>query len=135
MHRALTPLKYARLWTACGYGFVGLVIYLSLTPDPPDMDLTGGQDFGHVIAYFWLMLWFAQLHRDTGKRLAYAAAFLALGIGLEYVQGWTGYRDFDYWDMLRDFAGIAIGFVLALTPLQHVLRGLERWIPAPEGSQ
>lgn len=134
MHRTQAPLRYAPLWTALGYGFVMLVIYLSLASEPPDLDITGELDFGHVIAYFWLMIWFAQIHRSMSKRLLLAAAFLGLGIALEYVQGWIGYRNFDYWDMLRDFAGIAIAFVLAWTPLQHLLGRLETLIPDPQGS-
>ena len=55
----------------------------------------------------------------------FAAAFCALGIALEYMQEMTAYRHFAYLDMLFDSAGVAIGLVLAQTPLQNTLRLLE----------
>jgi len=119
----MTSLR--RIWSVLGYGFVALVVYLSLTDDPPDLGLTVGLDPGHVVAYLWLMIWFAQLHRGLTARVGLAIAFFAMGAGLEYLQGALGYRHFDYDDMLRNLAGLAIGLLLALTPLQNVLPVLE----------
>ncbi len=119
------PLRFRRFWTVMGIGFVLLVIYLSLTPEPPDLGAPEGLKIGHVIAYGWLMIWFAQMHRDFGRRLICAAAFCTLGIALEYLQGMTDYRGFEYSDMLINSAGVAIGLVLAQTPLQNGLRILE----------
>jgi VanZ family protein len=82
---------------------------------------------GHVIAYFWLMIWFAQLYRSIAARLWLAIGFLSMGVALEYLQGTMGYRHFDYMDMLRNFSGLALGFLLALTPLQNAMRTFESW--------
>jgi len=120
-----TPLRFKRLWTGLGIGFVLLVIHLSLTPDLPDVVVSANQKVGHVLAYGWLMIWFAQIHRSTGTRLVLAAAFCALGVTLEYLQGMTGFRGFEYSDMLLNSAGVAIGLALARTPLQNGLQRLE----------
>jgi len=122
---APAALRYARVWNALGIGFVLLVIYLSLTPEPPDLDIPDASDIGHVVAYFWLMIWFAQIHRSAERRWLLAVAFGALGIVLELVQGMTGYRHFDYLDMARNFAGIAIGIALARSALQNTLYWFE----------
>jgi len=122
------PLRFERLWTILGAGFVLLVIYLSLTPELPNIGVSVNQKLGHVLAYGWLMLWFAQLYRSTGARLALAAAFCALGVALEYLQGMTSYRGFEYSDMLLNSTGVAIGLALAYTPLQNGLQGLERML-------
>jgi VanZ family protein len=119
------PLRFTRLWIILGIGFVLLVIYLSLTPDPPELGAPEGSKIGHVLAYCWLMIWFAQIHRATGRRLSLAATFCALGIVLEYLQGMTDYRGFEYSDILINSAGVALGFALARTPLQNGLRSLE----------
>ena len=121
------PLRFERLWTILGVGFVLLVIYLSLMPELPDIAVSANQKIGHVLAYGWLMLWFAQLYRSSRIRLALAAAFCVLGIALEYLQGMTGFRGFEYSDMLLNSAGVAIGLALARTPLQNGLQRLE-WI-------
>jgi VanZ family protein len=125
MDRYLTPLRFERLWISLGIGFVLLVIYLSLTPDPPDLGTPEGLKIGHVLAYGWLMIWFAQIYRATGRRLLLAAAFCALGIVLEYLQGMTDYRGFEYSDMLINSTGVVLGLALAHTPLQDGLRTLE----------
>jgi VanZ family protein len=57
-------------------------------------------------------------------RLAYAAGFAAMGVALEFIQGWTGYRSFELYDMLADGVGIAVGWAAALI-LPRVLPGGE----------
>ena len=118
-------LRFRRLWISCGLGFVLLVVYLSLTPDPPDLGAPEGLKIGHLVAYGWLMIWFAQIYRGTGLRLVLAVAFCSLGIALEYVQGMTDYRGFEYSDMLINSTGVALGLAMAYTPLQNCLRALE----------
>jgi hypothetical protein len=122
------PLRFRLLWRALGWGFVALVIYLSLTSDPPDLGGPEAFDAGHVVAYFWLMFWFAQIHHAGRARLMIAAGFLALGVALEFIQGTTGYRTFDYADMARNALGVGIGLALARTRLQHMLTALEAMI-------
>lgn len=121
----VNPLKFRRLWIICGLGFVLLVVYLSLTPDPIDLGEPEGLEIGHMAAYGWLMIWFAQIYRTMGCRLLLAAAFCALGVALEYLQAMTDYRVFAYSDMLFNSTGLALGLVMAYTPLQNCLRSFE----------
>ena len=130
MNRQAIPLKFERLWTILGIAFVLVVIYLSLTPDPPDLGGPVGLKGGHLLAYGWLMIWFAQIHRTTGRRLMLAAAFCVLGIVLEYLQGMTDYRGFEYSDMVINSTGVVIGLVLARTRLQDGLRMFEALVQA-----
>ncbi len=102
-----------RLWVGIGWFGVVLLIFLSLTPQPPEIPIEQGDKFGHAFAYAMLMYWWAQLLPAARQRLRVAAALLALGIAIEYVQGWTGWRSFDYYDMLADAIGIALGWLIA----------------------
>ncbi len=117
-------MKHRKLWMFCGAGFVLLVIHLSLTSHPVDVPDWWNVKLGHVAAYAWLMLWFAQIYARWAPRAAIAATLLALGIGLEYVQDLVG-RDFSYTDMRDDGIGIALGLVLAVTPLGKVLKKID----------
>jgi hypothetical protein len=117
-------LKHRKLWIVCGAGFILLVIHLSLTSHPVDVPGWWNVKVGHVMAYAWLMLWFAQMLRRAAPRVGVAMALLALGIGLEYLQGLVG-RDFSYTDMRDDGIGICIGWALALTPLGGVLERID----------
>lgn len=120
----LQDLRYKRLWWAVGIGLVVLVVHLSLTPEPLEVPDVGGSDPGHVIAYFTLMAWWAQLVRGRGRVIA-AVALSGLGVGLEYVQALTDHRTFDVVDMRDDVIGVATAFVLTLSPLGRVLAALE----------
>ena len=88
-------LAFRRYWLAAGWALVLGVIYLSLTPAPVQLNVEQGDKIGHVCAYAALMSWFANLYEAPLRRLQFAAGFVALGVGLEFVQRWTGYRTFE----------------------------------------
>jgi len=109
-----------------GAALVALVVYLSLTPPPIDAGRFEGVKTGHVLAYAVLMLWFAQLLAAGWARAATGLAFVAMGVGLEFAQGLTGYRTFAVSDMVDNAIGVAAGLVLAWTPLGGALGAFER---------
>lgn len=123
--RALDYLKLRRAWLVGGTAFVLLVIYLSLTPHPLQVPNVGPFKAGHMAAYAWLMLWFAQLTR-VRDRLLIGVALALMGVALEYLQDFTGHRTFAYSDMRDNAIGVSIGFLLALTPLGGVARRFAR---------
>jgi len=99
---------------ALGWGWAATIVWLSLTPSPPQVDVQFGDKIGHFGAYGLLMLWFCLLYSSRNTRTRYAAAFIAMGIGLEFVQGWLGYRTFDVMDMAANTIGVLLGWVGAL---------------------
>ena len=90
---------------------VAAIVWLSLTPSPVRVDVESGDKLGHLAGYGVLMFWFAQLY---ARRAPYAAGFIAMGIGLEFLQGWLGYRSFEILDMLANSAGVLLGWGGAL---------------------
>ena len=101
------------VWHVFGLGFVALVVYLSLAPTAPDAGTLAGVNTGHVLAYAWLMFWYAQLFARTPPRLGIAMALVALGIALEFLQALTPTRHFDYADMRDDALGVIGGWMFA----------------------
>lgn len=118
-------LRHHRTWSVIGWGFVGLVVYLSLMRAPADI-APKVFDVGHLLAYAWLMLWFGQIHRITTRRLLIGALLCLLGVAIEFAQGLTGYRTFDTADMIMNALGVAVGLLLSQTPLQRGLETFER---------
>lgn len=113
-----SQLVLRRTWLAVGWLLVAAVLYLSLTPFPPPLPPFANSDkFEHALAYLVLMLWFAQLYPSSAARWRVAFLLVALGVLIEYLQGWSGYRDFDYLDMVADAVGVALGWALAISPL------------------
>ncbi|HEY9446526.1 MAG TPA: VanZ family protein [Burkholderiales bacterium] len=120
----MSGLRYRAAWLAIGWLLVMLVIYLSVTPRPPEIPLDEGDKFGHVLAYATLMVWFGQLYTGSRRVLA-LAGIVALGVALEYVQRAIGYRVFDLWDMAADTAGALTGLALCPPRLPNMLVSAE----------
>jgi VanZ family protein len=119
-------LKHHTLWLILGWVWIVLVIYLSLTPHPPEIQMDSGDKLGHLLAYGFLMLWFAQLYRTHPTKNAIAIGLIGLGIAIEIAQEQTGYRHFELADIGADGIGVGIGLLLSLTPLREGLRLAER---------
>ena len=59
-------------------------------------------------------------------KLAIALGLVGLGIAIEFAQEQTGYRAFEWADMVADGMGVAMGWLLGETALAHALRQAER---------
>ena len=128
----LEPPALRRLWLVAGWvGVIGVVV-LSLIPPPPAILGVENEDkLGHLLAYGLLMWWFAQDVLAARRRSGVALALIALGVALEFLQGWGGLRTFSVADMVADAAGVAVGWALAPPRLPNLLQrataALQRW--------
>lgn len=121
-------LQYRSIWLAAGWLLVVLVVCLSLMPHPPEpLSFKNADKLEHAVSYAVLSLWFCQLYWSAKSRAVVIVALLGLGVALEFVQGWSGYRSFDVLDMLANSAGVVLGVLLALTPLGSALAGIEKF--------
>jgi VanZ family protein len=93
---------------------VVVILWLSLTPQPPHVDFGSSDKVGHFLAYGTLMFWFCQLYRAMRTRVAYAAGFIAMGVAIEFLQRASGYRSFEVYDMVADALGVLLGWAVAL---------------------
>ena len=53
-------------------------------------------------------------------------ALIAMGVVIEFLQGWSGYRYFEYADMLANSTGVVLGYLLARTALGRVFVLIEK---------
>ena len=60
------------------------------------------------------MFWFCQLYQARPARIGYGLGFIAMGIGLEFVQGALGYRTYDLADMYANSLGVLLGWAAAI---------------------
>jgi VanZ family protein len=127
-----SELRRFELWLALGWLLIVTIVALTLIPEPRAIPRFDFDDkLGHVFAYGLLMLWFAQLYFERRTRFGLAAAFIAMGIVLEFCQGALGYRSFDYVDMVANGIGVLTGALLAATNRCNFLFVLDRrWAPA-----
>jgi VanZ family protein len=112
----LNDFKFSRLWWAVGWVLILLAVFFSLSPEPPEViEFEQGDKLGHLFAYFSLMLWFANIYSRKNQQISLSVAFFAMGAILEFLQGLSGYRTFQYSDMVANGVGIFLGGLLAKT--------------------
>jgi len=109
---------------------VAATIGLSVMPSPPDPGFDHGDKLEHVVTYGALMFWFCQLHAAGRVQIAFAIGFIALGIGLEFVQGALAYRSYEEADMLANSIGVVAGWAVARVTGSHVFARIERLLGA-----
>ena len=118
--------KLRKAWLALGWLWIATIVYLSLTPNPPEPVRFWGVDkLEHILAYYLLMLWFSQVYVRRTQRLFTAVLLVALGVVMEFLQGMTDYRHFEYGDMLANSSGVLLGWVWARTALGRIGHVLE----------
>lgn len=107
------------MWQALGWTFVVAAIVASLLPVTSLPDAGVSDKLGHTVTYAFLTLWFCGVYPRRAAP-AVAAALLALGAGMEALQGLTETRRPEAADLLANAAGVLLGFLVART-------GLDRW--------
>ena len=130
MDKAMDPFRYRLVWEAVGLLGLIVVIYASLTPNPPgDLGWSGADKVAHLIAYGALMGWSAALYSSFRARAALAVSLVVIGLALEWLQYVGGARTMSAGDAAANTLGVAIGWLLAASPLGRALAWVERWLP------
>ncbi len=128
---AVNPeLRYRKLWLFIGYFLIALVVFLSLTSKPVQIDtnLPYQDKLLHVSAYFLLTFWFMQIYHLRHHVFRWVMFFLCLGLLLEYLQGFDPKRYSEVGDMVANALGVAAALALSRTQLRFVLSRFERCI-------
>ena len=129
----LLRLRFA--WLSIGWGLVALVIYFGLSHHPP-VDLPSfkfGDKLSHMIAYAVLMGWFAQIYQATPSRIRILAAFICLGVVIEFLQAYGGVRILELADMLANALGATLMFFATRGSYGQLLQRIEKRFFASSG--
>jgi hypothetical protein len=125
---AQTNLRYVWLWWLLGFVIVAVVTTTSLMPPKNLPKVNLSDKLEHALAYAVLAFWFASLVLRRSF-VWVALGLLVLGGAIEITQGMMPYgREGDWYDLYADAAGIALGLMLALTPLGRWLYWVESWL-------
>ena len=120
--------KWQMTWLASAWLLVGVVVYLSLVRLDVDIPAGGGDKVAHMLAYATMTYWFMQVYVTPRSRRSIAAVLVVLGVVLEFLQGETGYRTFDYADMIANTIGVAAGWIASPPRTPSVLTRIQSYI-------
>ena len=100
-----------QLFLIFGFVFLAAIVYLSLSRTV--LELPGDTDghLAHVGAYALMMFWFARVYTGARSALLIGAGLMALGVLIELLQGYGGYRNFERADIVADALGIGLGWI------------------------
>lgn len=124
-------LRYRHFWLGIGYMMGALVVYLSITSSPVNIELGIPYEdkFFHALAYFAVMGWFAQIYHVHMQRVVFAVSFIVMGVSLEYIQSLDPARYSEIDDMIANTLGVAIAVLLAKkTTFRFLLMKFEKFI-------
>lgn len=123
----MVPLRFPWLWRLAGWLMIAGVVVGSLMPGHAIPKMVASDKLMHAGVYFLLMIWFAGLYRRS-RHAFIALGLLALGLGLDLLQGLTSTRSFDPADIAANAAGIFAAFLLSYLMLEGWCQRMERWL-------
>jgi VanZ family protein len=119
-------LLHHKVWIGIGWGLLAFFVTLSLLPNisVPNVGIVASDKAGHFLAYLTLTFWFCLVYeRNAHYRIA--GLLLALGMLVEILQWFSGYRMFEWADMAANASGIVVGWLLAGTRFARTLHWVE----------
>ena len=90
---------------------------LSFLPASAMPSVPGTDKFHHALAYFVCMFSWAQWFTRPVARLRLALIFIVMGALIEFLQGLTSYRSFEWLDIAADTEGVTLAWLLVTVQL------------------
>ncbi len=125
---AAVTLRFHTIWLAIGIALIAGVVWSSLSPELPvsGFQFPHADKLNHLLAYFVLMAWFAQIYMQRGNRQWLVIGFILLGVILEYLQGLNPSRLFEVTDMAANALGVMLGWLVTRGSMGRLLYRFER---------
>lgn len=130
----MLPLRHARRWRIASIVLLLLVLVLTLMPAVwmwPDKRqfvawFIDVDKWLHAIAFVLLAIWFAGQYRPRSYwRIGIGLVFF--GVFIEACQRLVTYRSAEWFDIVADAAGIAVGLAVAMAGLGGWSLRMENW--------
>ena len=115
-------MHYRTIWIFLGLIYIALILAGSLLRMPDiNIYLSYTDKLVHFLMYFVLVGWFIQLYHQSGSRSLILLGAILLGLLIEFLQGMTSYRTFDFIDVIANSSGAIGAFLLAGTSFDSIL--------------
>ena len=122
-------MHYRNLWLILGILYIAFIIAGSLLRVPDiNISISHSDKVIHFLIYFILVGWFVQLYQKLSSRILILISAIVLGLLIEYLQGMTAYRSFDFADEIANSIGAVSAFLLAKTTFDSILSIVDQWL-------
>ena len=134
--RTASSLRLHSLWLTLGVFLIIVVIWASLTSDPPStgFKFAYADKVSHLLAYAVLMGWFAQIFPARGTRQWLVIGFILMGVLLEYAQALTANRTYEVADMVANTLGVVLAWFLTRGAMGQLLFRFEQFVFSRQAS-
>ena len=110
-------LRVKWFWLIVSIFLIGAITYLSLLPANELPKLNVSDKVLHFVAYFILATWFVGFIKTRWYWLL-GSVLLIFSYVIEELQGLSRWRQFDWYDVLANGAGIVVALILGLILLK-----------------
>lgn len=121
----MKKLNFKGLWLIVGLIYISAIFYFSLRfveyskPKYEHFDKVL-----HFNAYLFLMGYFTQIF-ERKNHFKLLMMFLLMGVSIEFLQLATGYRSFEFLDMIANTAGIICGGIITRTYFPELISKID----------
>jgi len=124
----MASLRYRNTWLGGGFFLIAVVLVFALIPSNRAVTAPFVSDkLIHAFVFFLLMIWFCGLFRFRMAPVI-AACLLFYGLLIEYLQSFLPYRSAEWADVIFDFGGILLGWIVAAAGLRSWASAIESWL-------
>lgn len=117
---------FGRIYKALAILYLISLMYFGLTPlGNPSAAIPYWDKYLHLSAYLSGAFWIAQISLSK-KKLVHLFYLFLYSILIEILQKFSGYRFFEWADILANFSGILLGFGLSKL-IPNFLKKLDQW--------
>lgn len=118
-------LKYQNLWRGIAYAMLVMILIASLLPTEY-IEAPGSDKLHHFLSYAVLAWWcvLAFQIQTSRKLLILIVLLVCYGACIELLQGLSGYRFAEWYDLLANTMGVFIGTLFAF----YVMKGFLSWV-------
>jgi len=115
----MLPLRFARTWFALAWVAIALALVVNLVPLSGAASMLGliNDKVEHALGYATLTVLLCGIY-PRSRYIWIVAGLFAMGVMVEFLQGWMHVgRQREFFDVVANTFGIAIGLTLALSAL------------------
>lgn len=124
----MKKLNLKSMWLVFGVIYIGAIFYYSLRYEKPSTPIFEHFDkILHFNAYLCLMGYFSLIYLKK-NHLKVLCTFIVMGVCIELLQIATGYRSFEFLDIIANTSGLICGGVISRNYFPNLISRVDSFL-------